>query len=284
MSLPFLTSVSRSSVFAFFTIQHCITMKKILLICTAFTFSLALNAQTTALDFEKNDCAGTNHHLFAELDSGYVCILEFVMMGCQPCITAGNGLKTIHAQFEASNPGKVRFYSMGFQNTISCTQMNNWKTANNFNHTMFAGDKDQVIYYGGMGMPTVIILGGLTEHKIYYNNQGYTPSQNTAIINAINLAISESNPSGTKELLGKEHFNAFPNPFDNTLTVQVKDAQATHISLSDIAGKEILREGVRLETGSTEVNLATESLQPGFYFVSLYDGDRIVGLQKLVKE
>jgi len=257
---------------------------KILLLCTVFAFSLATNAQTTALDFEKVDCAGKNHHLFSELNSGYVCILEFVMMGCQPCIVAGNALKTIHSQFEASNPGKVRYYSLGFQNSISCIQMNNWKTANNFNHIVFAGDADQVNYYGGMGMPTIVVLGGLTGHKIYYQHQGYSSSQNTPITDAINLAISESNVSGTHELLDKEHFNAFPNPFDNTLTVQVKDVQATHISLTDIAGKEILRQEVRLESGNMDVILTTESLQQGLYLVSLYNGDRHIGLQKLVKE
>lgn len=259
-------------------------MNKIPLLCTAFTLSLSLSAQTTALDFQKADCAGSNHHLFAELNSGYVCILEFVMMDCQNCVTAGNALKTIHAQFESSHPGKVRYYSMGFQQSIKCAHMNNWKTTNNFDHIVFAGDAEQVIYYGGMGMPTIIVLGGLTGHKIYYQHQGYSSSQNTPITNAINLAISESNVSGTNELLDKEHFNAFPNPFDNTLTLQVKDVRATHISLTDIAGKEILRQDVRLESGNMDIILATESLQPGFYLVSLYNGDRRVGLQKLVKE
>lgn len=259
-------------------------MKKILLFCTALTFGLALNAQTTALDFEKADCTGANHHLFAELDSGHVCILEFIMIYCQPCIATGNALKTIHAQFEVSNPGKVRYYSMGFQNSLSCTQMENWRTINNFNHTMFAGDANQVNYYGGMGMPTVVILGGLTEHKIYYQYQGYSSSQNTPIIDAINLAISESNLSGTNDLLDKEHFNAFPNPFNNTLAVQLKDVQATHISLTDLAGKEILRQEVRPESNTIDVKLATESLQRGLYLVSLYNGDRHIGLQKLVKE
>ncbi len=259
-------------------------MKKILLFCTAFSFSLALSAQTVALDFEKTDCAGTNHHLFAELDSGYVCIIEFVMMNCQACVTAGNALKTICAQFDTSNPGKVRYYSMGFHNSISCTQMNAWKTTNNFNHAVFAGDAAQVNYYGGMGMPTIVILGGLTEHKIYYHNQGYNSSQNTPIINAINLAISESGSSGTNDLLDKSHFNAFPNPFVNLLTIELKDVQTTHITLTNIAGKEVLRKNVRFESGDVDEQLVTEGLQPGFYLVSLYNGDRHIGFQKLVKQ
>lgn len=260
-------------------------MKKLLLFSILLNMGLLLNAQTTALNFETADCDGVNHHLFAELESGKVCILEFVMMGCQPCVTAGNGLKNIYAQFEASNPGKVHLYSMGFQNSISCTQMNNWKTANNFNHPVFKGDANQVNYYGGMGMPTVVVLGGLSGHKIYYQNQGYSSSENAPIAAAINLAISESPVvSGTGELQNDEHFTVFPNPFDNTLTIAIKEMSVTHITLSDIAGREIMRQDVPAGAGSSNVELLTESIQPGFYTVALYNGDQQTGLQKLVKD
>ncbi len=259
-------------------------MKKIALLCLASSLYLFSGAQTTAADFEKPDCAGTNHHLYTELDSGFVCLLDFVMFDCSPCVTATNALETIHAQFEASHPGKVRFYSMGFLNFMSCSQMNNWKTVNQYTHTVFSGESSQVEYYGGMGMPTIVILGGRTAHKVYYNHQGYTSSENAPLINAINLAISESSTSGANQLPGDEQFNAFPNPFDGALTVTVQTTQATHIVLTDLTGKEILRQDVPSGFSDATLTLPTGHLPAGLYFVSLMEGARQIGLRKVVKE
>ena len=55
-------------------------MKKIVfsaiwLVTASFTFA------QTATDFTANDCAGTSHHLFAELDAGKIIVAAFVM----PC-------------------------------------------------------------------------------------------------------------------------------------------------------------------------------------------------------
>ncbi len=259
-------------------------MKKILLCCAALAFCLSSGAQTTAADFVKNDCAGRNHHLFAELDSGYVCVIDFIMFGCQPCVTGTDALKAIHAQFEASHPGKVRFYSMGFLSSMTCNQMDNWKNANKYTHTVFSGETEQVNYYGGMGMPTIVILGGLAEHKVYYNHQGYSTGENTPIINAINLAISESNTSATSQLPGDKQFSVFPNPFDNAITVDLQSVQATHLILTDMAGLEVLRSPLSLEPGRTEITLPAGQLRPGIYFIGLLDGERRIGFQKLVKE
>ena len=259
-------------------------MKKILSLYLVFSFCLAAGAQTTAADFQKNDCAGTSHHLYAELDSGYVVLLDFVMFDCSPCVTATNGLKTIHAQFEASHPGKVRFYSMGFLNYMSCPQMNNWKTEFGYTHTMFSGESNQVEYYGGMGMPTIIVLGGLNAHKVYYNHQGYSTAENTPIINAINLAISESATTGTSQGLDNDLFQVFPNPFDDALTINLGQVQATHVVLSDLSGREILWRAVSPAVGNTTLTFPAGHPEAGLFFISLFDGNRRIGMRKLVKQ
>lgn len=259
------------------------TTKKILPLLLSLSFALAAGAQTTAADFQKNDCDGANHHLYAELDSGYVVLLDFVMFNCPPCITAGNALKTIHAQFEASHPGKVRFYSMGFMNNMSCPQMNNWKTEFGYTHTVFSGESSQVEYYGGMGMPTIVVLGGLQAHKVYYNHQGYTSAENTPIIDAINLAISESTTTGTNQPLGNSLFQVYPNPFSDALVIQMNQTHATHVVLADLGGREILRQAVSQEAGNIALTLPAGHLESGLYFISLFDGSRQTGIRKVVK-
>lgn len=258
-------------------------MRIALLFCLFFAGALHLKAQTTALDFVKTDCEGANHHLFTELDSGYVCIIEFVMMACQPCIVAAHGLETIHDQFELSHPGKVRHYTIGFLNSISCLQMKNWKTQNQLTSTIFAGDAQQVSYYGGMGMPTIVILGGLNQHKVYYNQLGYSSAENTPIINAINLAISESTTSAVAPEPGQTALGAAPNPFDNTLRVSFGSSDATHLVLTDLTGREVLRQDIAASAGTVEVDVDTQQLRPGFYVLGLYNGKQRIAHQKLIK-
>ncbi|MCK6695645.1 MAG: T9SS type A sorting domain-containing protein [Thermoanaerobaculia bacterium] len=259
-------------------------MKKILSFCIALVFCFSAGAQTTAANFIKTDCAGIHHNLFSELDSGYVVLLDFVMFDCSPCVTATNGLKTIHAQFEASHPGKVRFYSMGFLNYMSCPQMNNWKTEFGYTHTMFSGESSQVEYYGGMGMPTIVVLGGLSAHKVYYNHQGYSTAENTPIIHAINLAISESTTTGANQGLDNDRFQVFPNPFDDALTIILGQVQATHVILSDGSGREILRQALSPAAGNATLTLPAGHPEAGLYFISLFDGTRRIGMRKLVKQ
>src|SRR6266850_1944869 len=96
-------------------------MKKLLLalfsiiIIGKFTF-----AQTTAMDWTKNDCSGTNHNLFSELDSSNVIICEYVMT-CGTCISAANYLEAIYQDYAASNPGKVKFYAIDWNASFTCS-------------------------------------------------------------------------------------------------------------------------------------------------------------------
>src|SRR5262249_10014586 len=58
-----------------------------LLLQTTFT-----KAQTTAMDFYMDDCNGSMHHLYSELDPDNVIIMEFFMT-CSSCVTAGHQIE-----------------------------------------------------------------------------------------------------------------------------------------------------------------------------------------------
>lgn len=259
-------------------------MKKILSLCLALALYCSSGAQTTAADFVKNDCAGASHHLFAELDSGYVVLMDFVMFNCLPCTTATDALKNIHAQFEASHPGKVRFYSMGFLNYMSCPMMNAWKTEFNYTHTVFAGESSQVNYYGGMGMPTIVVLGGLASHKVYYNHQGYSTAENTPIVNAISQAISESTTTGTQQAPAGDLFQVAPNPFGDILQLNLQTTEATQVVLTGPDGREVLRQAIAPGQKKLVLTLPASQLPAGFYFVYLLDENRPLAVRKVVKQ
>ena len=194
---------------------------------------LTLNAQTTALDFTADDCDGVPHNLFSELDAGNAVILELVMMGCQPCVTAAQSL-TANVLPNVSEPSRVKLYSIGFTNSINCTQMNSWKSTNGFTHTVFAGMSAQTTYYGGMGMPTIVVLGGGSSHGVYYTEQGHSDSDDPAIIEAINAGLAAAN--SVPELVVPVAV-ASPNPAHDVLTIT--GGSWERMRVLDAQGKEV---------------------------------------------
>src|SRR5437762_2663869 len=107
-------------------------MKKIFIALTLGFFSVAQNsnAQTTAQDWTKTDCDGTEHHLYAELDAGNVVVMDFAMTHCVPCAVATTAFQKLDAKFGITNPGKLKHYGMGYINSYTCADLNGWKTDN----------------------------------------------------------------------------------------------------------------------------------------------------------
>jgi hypothetical protein len=248
----------------------------LLLFFASFAF-VHLNAQTTAVDFTAGDCnTGASHNLFSELNQGNVVVLEFAMMNCVPCVTAGKGIEDIVAEFAST--GKVKFYTFGFDNSIDCADMLDWLSDNSMEHLVFAGDETQLDYYGGMGMPTVVVTGN-ASHKVYYQHLGYSPSQNHHITTAIEEALAD----GTTGIgsAGAEEFAFSPNPFGNFLDVQVpKSSAINEVVLANITGKTVLSQNMNRQSS---IRLLTEQLSPGIYFLNLKASGQIIRTMKVVK-
>ncbi|MBK8339817.1 MAG: T9SS type A sorting domain-containing protein [Flavobacteriales bacterium] len=246
-------------------------MKHIYTLLTALALATGLQAQTTALDFTADDCAGTNHNLFTELDAGDVVILELVMMGCQPCVTAGNSLKNAVLP-NVSDPDRVKLYSIGFTNSINCTQMNDWKNTNGFTHTVFAGMSAQTTHYGGMGMPTIAVVGGGSAHTVYFSQQGHNASDNPTILAAIEDALSAS-VNVSEEAM--DNVGVSPNPVIDMLAIE--GAHWNRACVLDIQGREQL--AVPLNGGKLDVS----SLATGAYVLHLSDASGAMGTARFEK-
>lgn len=233
-------------------------MKNLFSFLLASAFALSGIAQTTALDFTANDCDGMPRNLFTELEAGDVVVIELVMMGCAPCVTSANSLLT-NVLPNVSDPSRVKLYSIGFTNAITCTQMNSWKSANSFTHTVFAGMSAQTTHYGGMGMPTIAVVGG-ADHAVYYSEVGHSDSDNPDIIAAINDALNAG--VGLNEQAATVA-GINPNPAHDMITVT--GGAWTKASVLDTQGREVL--------SGTLVNgrLAIGQLPTGAYVVRLVD-------------
>jgi len=136
---------------------------------------------------------GRQYDLYNQLDSGYVIVHEYVMMSCRPCITAGKGLEKVVNSLRKLNPGRVKYFQTVYDNTTDKKTMLAWVKENGFTpDAVFLNGAEEVEFYGGMGMPTILVLGGGTRHKGYYKRLGYSPRDNGVIIKAVRRAISLS--------------------------------------------------------------------------------------------
>lgn len=257
-------------------------MKKILFTAAAIFFTLisGTKAQKTAMDFTQAECEGNEHHLFSELDAGNVIILEFVMLNCAPCIVATNALEDLTGPYELTNPGRVRIWSFAFLNSYTCDQILAWKSNNEFSHPVFNNGEEQVSYYGGMGMPTIVVVG-TNEHNVFYKSIGYTPSIDDLIREAIDSALLY-NPTGVDEKISSSEFRVYPTLFSDQLYVETsKEFTGAEIIIFDAFGRQVLIFHVP-ESG--RVSIPAAGLSKGLYIARLKNGTGISDGIRLIRQ
>jgi hypothetical protein len=228
-------------------------------------FSAQSFGQSTAMDFTQDECQGNPHQLFTELDAGKVIILEYVMLNCAPCITGTKALENIIKPYENSHPGRVHIYSFGFLNSYTCEQIVAWKNDNEFQQPVFNNGEEQVAYYGGMGMPTMVIVG-TNEHKVFFKTIGYTPSVDDEIKAALDSALLY-NPTGIYERISSDRFKIYPSVFSDVIHVQAdSDLSGSEVVLHDAFGRQITHKTLP-ENGSLVIPVS--GLARGIYFLHL---------------
>lgn len=213
-------------------------MKNLFFLFAAVLFASASHAQqTTAMDFQRNDCYGDPHHLFSTLDSNNVVILEYAM-DCSSCINAAHKIETMKANLDAMYPGKIRFYQFAYTNSYSCNTMIDFVQDNNINAVPFDSGAAQVAYYGGFGMPTVVVVAGAT-HEVLFTAIGFSTSDTTQMSAEIQdffntLSVGDLPASVTS-------FTTYPNPAVDAVTSQLTlvEYATVDLQLFDIAGKKV---------------------------------------------
>ncbi len=233
-------------------------------------------SQSTAMDFNRKDCNGISRHLFADLDSGNAVIIEYFMINCAPCPAAGQKLEAMKTSLLAQYPGKVISYAMAFNNTYSQATVKNWVTTNGFSALPMDSGATQVAYYGGMGMPTIVILAGKNTHSVLGTPYvGFNTSDTTAMASNIRTYLNSQNTNTnttvgiTKTNLKSEDFHVFPNPATNefTVTFDVKQDSELKLSIHDLNGRLIkMLEETRIP-GSYRKTFNLSEISSGNYFI-----------------
>jgi hypothetical protein len=252
-------------------------MKKSLLIALAMLIGSIGIAQTTAINFNCNDCNGSNHDLFTELNAGKVIVLVWVMP-CSACISASRTAYDDVQTYSATNPGRVLFYLADDYANTSCSTLSAWGNTNSMpDAVVFSNTAINPANYGNVGMPKIVILGG-TSHTVFYNedNGANLSGINPAIDQAMVAAGIEENSNTVSEV------NLYTDFANNTATLfyDLNTENSVNIDIFDITGKKINTISISNQAaGKHEVQIDMENLNSGLYFLKLNTS----GFSKVVK-
>ena len=246
-------------------------MKHITLLI-AMSISLSLFAQTTALDMMQNDCNGQYHHLFEELDAGMCVVLSFVQLDHGDC---ADGVGHINSAIAACDqPTSVHHYSIGCFDTNTCPDMLDWCGDHGFNHPSFHGMNAHANYYGGVGEPRAVVLGGMT-HSVFYNNSEHHSEHQTALVSAINSALMAA--TGLEERAAPQGIRIWPNPTEGMLTVS---GDGRELRVIDLQGRTVYS---RNTDGYPLIAMDLSGLSAGTYILQLITENDLSAMIHFVK-
>lgn len=245
-------------------------MKKIFSFLSFVLITFSSFSQTTATNFNCNDCSGINHDLFAELNDGKVIVIDWVMP-CSSCVGPSKTAYNIVQSYASSNPGKVMMYIADDYANNSCTQLSSWVDQNSMpNTTRFSNSIIKMTDYGSNGMPKIIIVGGI-NHTVFYNEIN-TEAGNVAKLQAgINAALTAASIS--KNPLSDVSISISPNPAITNANVflTLKNSVEVTVEVFNSVGQKVMTviNNELLAQGKNEIEISTEDISEGLYLVKV---------------
>ena len=245
-------------------------MKNKLLLGFAFVLgSLTLNAQTNATQFSGLDCNGNNVDVFADLNAGKAVVLFFFMPNCGSCPPPATKVQTMANNVMNTYPGMVKGYAFPYNNSATCSTAQAWVTNNNLNfYAPIDSGAAQVAYYGGFGMPTVVLLGGL-DHRVMFVTQSFVTSDTTTMRDSIlNLFATGVNtlPAAISSV------NTFPNPANSSVTAEINLLKSSTVTMQVVNVLGEVTETVytgETPAGTLRKEISTAAYAEGNYFLRI---------------
>lgn len=257
-------------------------MKTIISSLLLVLLSSFAKAQVPAFNFTVPDCNGNMHTLFDELDSGKVVIIIWVM----PCDLCTPGAKTVIKtiqNFNTTYPGRVIGYMTDDFGDNDCNALRQWMDTSGIDTNFYtlinnAGTVVDQTKYGSLGMPRVLVAGGGTGHKVYYNVEASGASDLAAITNAVNWALI---PAAIEDKTVTNKITLVPNPAINQLKIN-SSKLITAISIISSTGQVVKHEQY-IKAGREDVINLTD-IPVGLYTLKVYDKDGGQTSLKFTKE
>lgn len=248
-------------------------MKKIILTFLALMFVSAISrAQLTAKQFKGTACNSSSVDLFSDLDAGKAVVLFYYMPSCGSCPPPAQKIQKMANSINSVYPGKVKGYAFPFQNSTTCTYSSTWVSSNSLSSIYTAMDSgaSDVAYYGGFGMPTVVLVGG-KDHKVLFSTLDFTTSD-TAIMRSKIITLLSGSSGISKVNNPVSNISVFPNPAKDKVQVELNLLQSSNIKIEvlNILGEVIstIYEG-KVTPGILKKEINTENFINGVYFIRL---------------
>ncbi|MBP8822737.1 MAG: T9SS type A sorting domain-containing protein [Flavobacteriales bacterium] len=251
----------------------------------AFLISSMVLCQAQApFQFAGEDCNGNAVDLNADLDAGKAVVLFYYMPNCGACPPPARQIQMMSYNINAVFPGMVKGYAYPYQNSTTCSYSADWVATNHVDVLFAPMDSGayQVAYYGGFGMPTVVLVGGAAPNRrVMFSTLSFSSSDTTVMRDSILAMLNTA--AGFGELPGSvAQFSVYPNPASGLVSVQteLKHAAAVKIEVADLAGKQVAVIADGMHSGTLNKEIDTSTWPNGFYFVRI-TADGATSIRKL---
>jgi len=247
-----------------------------LALCLLSALSITGLQAQTAWQFTGEDCNGTAVDLYADLDAGKAVVLYYYMPDCGACPPPAQEIQDMANNIMNDFPDMVKGYAFPFLDIYDCASVVTWVDESHvpFFTPMDSGEY-QVAWYGGFGMPTVVLLGG-TDHRVMFSTLSYFTSDTTIMRDSI-LRLFGVEPTFTETPAVLEQLQITPNPSGAYTDVQWWSAEAYSVQLSvwDINGRAVIPAEQRtLPAGKNTWTLDVSALPAGIYAIQLSSGNQ----------
>jgi hypothetical protein len=242
--------------------------RKFIISAALITAAFGLNAQQTAMQFSGVDCNNNAVDLYSDLNAGKAVVLFYYMANCGSCPPPAQKIQTMANNVMATYPGMVKAYAFPYTNSTTCTYSASWVVNNNLPlYAPMDSGATQVAYYGGFGMPTVVLVGG-TDHRVMWVTQNFSTSDTTIMRDSILNLLS---PQGINSLASPvSKIDVFPNPANDVVNVDVTTSSNTAITVEVVSLNGQLVQSVYNGTqnaGTVRRPISTVNLADGSYFI-----------------
>jgi hypothetical protein len=152
--------------------------------------------------------------------------------------------------------------------------LSGWASNYNIATDAFFSTTDlDMLDYGTVGMPKVVVLGKNT-HTIYYNENDNKTTQ-IGVENAITLALTSS--TGIDEQ-AENNLNliAYPNPTTGTINVEYNSHTPVQFDVINMLGENVLSQNTN-NTKNTTIDVS--SLTKGLYFLQMTTDSKTTSLK-----
>lgn len=251
-------------------------MKKSILLLFTFTSFIMIAKSQTAMQISGPDCYGMPMDIFADLDAGKAVILHFYMPDCGACPPVAQKIETMSNSILSTYPDMITAYAFPFQNSTTCDYSVSWVEDNGLTlYQPMDSGATAVAYYGGFGMPTVVLLGG-TDHRTMFSTLSFVNSDTTEMRDSILGLLA--GPTALNELNSViSSMHVFPNPANEQieLTAGFSRDVNVQIELIDITGKIIsVIQDQQSDTQILQTTFDTAMLPDGIYMIRINAEDQ----------